>query len=132
MAIETMRYRFIKLLLEHNITQFRARDVYAWLSQHHRLGKAYPVQAYDYVLNPLLKERLIVRLDLGLYATTPEAPALVGAIKRKATSDKKEYDKIQAIVNPPADPAETMSDELSQREEDEWDAYIAAKIKGIS
>jgi len=127
-----MRYRFIRTMLHHNISEFTPTDVKTWLSICTGGRKVHSGTIYNYTLYPLMEERFIVRSDLGWYIILPEAKALLKQIeeKRSLKDVSKELAKWRKEHGPEPMPISEEEKQELTKEDEEFARYLKGKIQG--
>lgn len=130
----TLRYRFVRSLMANEVKEFRAKHVMQWLRMHKASHRAFSSEVYSYVINPLIEERIITKVAKGMYQFTAEAPKLLELIRRDSYEDKlKEIldDTAKQLGIPELmhEIEQEAEGEADIKENEEWENYIAKKIK---
>ena len=131
----TYKYRFLRSLLENKITSFRAKHVLAWLKQVNYGNPVYAASAYTNIINPLLHMGYLRKDDRGSYSLTDKAYSNLENLRHKKTGPKykQSIDEIEQIMNLPNVREIFVSipeDPQEAKERNEWDNYVAKKLKG--
>lgn len=124
---ETFRYKFMKSLIQEDIKFFRAKHVKNWLRRVKYDKRVYDAQVHNTIIKPLLEDGFITRGDGGYYIVE-ETKHNLDCLRSKRTGPKPMKDATK-IPEPITVTLTEIEKETPEEEKDEWDQYIARKLK---
>ena len=131
MAKQTFKYRFVKSLIENGIKTFRMKHVLAWHKMANYDKRTFTYQAYQNIINPLLKAEFITRESTGKYKLIDDAAIRLEELRARKTGKKPDAEEDVVVMKlglPKVNPIFITIQE-DEKERDEWDTYISKKMK---
>lgn len=128
---ETFAYKFMLSLFMEDINYFRAKHVKSWLRRIKYDRTVYDSQVHNLILKPLMEKGFITKGVDG-YSVVPGSKVRLDDLKAKKPGPKPIEDATK-VPEPPAMGVDVLDgldvDNISTEEKDEWDTYIAKKLK---
>ena len=107
------------------------KHVLAWHKMANYDKRTFTYQAYQNIINPLLKAEFITRESTGKYKLIDDAAIRLEELRARKTGKKPDAEEDVVVMKlglPKVNPIFITIQE-DEKERDEWDAYISKKMK---